>query len=101
MFVLDGSGSEGGGNFNKQLQFVSNFTSQFEIGLNQTRVALVPFGTDVEKGFYLNQYTDNVTLLNQITHTNYPNGETNTHLGNYMYLFYSKTLCLYIKYQLS
>lgn len=81
IFVLDGSGSEGSQNFQRQLNFVSNFTKQFQIGPNNTRVALVSFGTSVHNEFFLNQYTDNVTLLNHIEHAKYPDGETNTHLG--------------------
>ncbi|WAQ98088.1 CO6A6-like protein, partial [Mya arenaria] len=84
IFVLDGSGSEGVNNFNKQLLFVSNFSNQFEIGLNNTRVALVPYATQVTSGFNLQRYHDNDTLLNKIEHISYPNGETNTHLGGYI-----------------
>ncbi|XP_052793137.1 collagen alpha-1(XII) chain-like [Mya arenaria] len=85
IFVLDGSGSEGVNNFNKQLLFVSNFSNQFEIGLNNTRVALVPYATQVTSGFNLQRYHDNDTLLNKIEHISYPNGETNTHLAlNYV-----------------
>lgn len=81
IFVLDGSGSEGLQNFNRQLQFVSNFTKQFEIGPDHTRVALVSFGTAVHNEFYLNQHTDNTSVLNHIKSAKYPDGETNTHLG--------------------
>ncbi|XP_053400755.1 collagen alpha-6(VI) chain-like [Mercenaria mercenaria] len=81
IFVLDGSGSEGSANFNRQLHFVSNFTKQFEVGPNNTRVALVSFGTTVHNEFYLNQYMDNATVLNHINHAKYPDGETNTHLA--------------------
>lgn len=83
IFCLDGSGSEGQANFNKQLQFVSNITEQFEIGENQTRVALVTFGTKVNNQFYLNQYYNTTVLLSHIAKASYPNGETNTHLGEY------------------
>ncbi|KAL4229816.1 hypothetical protein ACF0H5_010208 [Mactra antiquata] len=79
VFVLDGSGSEGVDNFRKQLEFVSNITEQFEIGPNQTRVALVTFGTKVHSQFYLNEITDKTDALNRINSTHYPNGETMTH----------------------
>ncbi|XP_052276838.1 collagen alpha-1(XIV) chain-like isoform X2 [Dreissena polymorpha] len=81
IFVLDGSGSEGEDNFKKQLNFVSNFTNQFEIGQNKTRVSLVTFATTVNNEFYLNRYYDNTTLLRAIGQAHYPNGETNTHLA--------------------
>jgi hypothetical protein len=81
IFLLDGSGSEGAANFKRQLQFVSNFTKQFEIGSNNTRVALTSFGTTVHNEFFLNQYTDNASVLNHINNAKYPDGETNTHLG--------------------
>jgi len=81
IFVLDGSGSEGANNFGKQLQFVVNFTNQFEIGDNNTRVGLLTFATAVHTEFYLDAVHDNATLQKKILAANYPNGETNTHLG--------------------
>ncbi|XP_060561222.1 collagen alpha-1(XII) chain-like [Ruditapes philippinarum] len=79
VFVLDGSGSEGAANFNKQLMFVENITEQFEIGEDHTRVSLVTFGTGSHNEFYLNQYYNKTQLLSQIAKAHYPNGETNTH----------------------
>ncbi|KAH3873207.1 hypothetical protein DPMN_036436 [Dreissena polymorpha] len=81
IFVLDGSGSEGQDNFNKQLAFVSNFTNQFKIGQNTTRVALVTFATDVTNEFYLGRYNANSSVIHAIQQAQYPNGETNTHLA--------------------
>jgi collagen type VI alpha len=81
VFVLDGSGSEGAANFNKQLMFVENITEQFEIGEDHTRVSLVTFGTGSHNEFYLNQYYNKTQLLSQIAKAHYPNGETNTHYG--------------------
>ena len=84
IFALDGSGSEGSRNFQKQLEFVKNFTSQFEIGPNHTRVSLLTFATNVHNEFYLNELHDNVTVMESISNTTYPDGETNTHKGNVM-----------------
>ncbi|XP_053400754.1 collagen alpha-1(XII) chain-like [Mercenaria mercenaria] len=81
IFVLDGSGSEGQKNFDKQLDFVSNITEQFEIGENDTRVALVTFSTAVHNEFDLNRYYNKTVLLSHIAKARYYNGETNTHLA--------------------
>ncbi|KAK3611945.1 hypothetical protein CHS0354_014020 [Potamilus streckersoni] len=81
VFVVDGSGSEGLANFQKQLAFIQNFTGQFEIGKNQTQVSLVTFSTDVTNEFNLNSYARKVDVLSAIGRTNYPNGETHTHLA--------------------
>jgi len=81
IFVLDGSGSEGSHNFRKQLEFVSNFTSQFEIGPNNTRVSLLTYATDVQNQFFLNQFSTKPEVFSHINRTHYPNGETNTHLA--------------------
>ena len=92
VFVLDGSGSEGSANFNKQLQFVENITKQFEIGENNTRVSLVSFGTRIHNEFYLNQYYNKTVLLSRIAKAQYINGETNTHLGKINFYIYHALL---------
>ena len=79
MFVLDGSGSEGGANFRKQLAFIANFSNQFEIGPNHTRIGLVTFATAAHNEFYLTENLSKSQVLQRINQTHYPNGETNTH----------------------
>ncbi|XP_052791536.1 collagen alpha-1(XII) chain-like [Mya arenaria] len=83
IFVLDGSGSEGGANYQKQLTFVQNVVQRFNVGFNQTRVSVVPFSTNVTNGFLLNQCHDNSAMctLNLIQGIPYPNGESNTHIA--------------------
>lgn len=96
--MIDGSGSEGEANFRKQLQFISNFTQQFKIGLNQTRVALLTFSTTVHNQFYLNEYTTATEVLDRINATAYPNGETNTHAGSNLSLHFSNISAKYDYY---
>lgn len=79
MFVLDGSGSEGESNFRKQLAFVANFSSQFEIGPNHTRIGLVTFATAAHNEFFLTDGLSKPDVMYRINQTHYPNGETNTH----------------------
>ena len=79
VFVLDGSGSEGLGNFRKQLAFVANFSSQFEIGPNHTRIGLTTFGTAAHNEFFLTDHNLKPDVMMLINQTSYPNGETNTH----------------------
>lgn len=79
VFVLDGSGSEGTVNFRKQLTFVANFSGQFEIGPNHTRIGLVTFATAAHNEFYLTDNLSEPNVMQRINQTQYPNGETNTH----------------------
>ena len=79
--MVDASGSEGVVNFNKQLEFIKNFTSQFEIGPNNTLVSLVSFATAVKNEFYLDRYMNKPDVLNAIGHSVYLNGETYTHMA--------------------
>ena len=81
IFVVDASGSEGANNFNKQLNFIENFTAQFEIGPNNTLVSLVTFATAIKNEFYLDRYSTKPDVLNAIGHSVYLNGETYTHLA--------------------
>ncbi|XP_052218687.1 coadhesin-like isoform X3 [Dreissena polymorpha] len=81
IFVLDGSDSEGQENFNKQLAFVANYTHQFEIGQNKTRVSVVTFSSEVKNEFYLDRYYDNSSLTHAIEQTHYLGQSTFTHLA--------------------
>jgi len=81
IFVLDGSGSVGTENFRRQLAFVSNFTSQFEIGPNTARLAVVTYGTNVTDHFFLDSFLTKSTLMSHIGSIHYPDGETSTHLA--------------------
>ena len=55
VFILDSSSSEGATNFQKQLQFVSDFVKQFDIGPTDVQVGMITFSSYAHSEFYLNR----------------------------------------------
>jgi len=53
IFVLDTSSSEGAAHFQEELDFVSDFVKQFDIGPSDVQVGMVTFGTTAHSEFYL------------------------------------------------
>ncbi|XP_062602572.1 collagen alpha-3(VI) chain-like [Saccostrea cucullata] len=85
IFLLDSSGSETQRGFNTQLNFISNFTSNFEVGPKKAQFAAVTFSTGVYKNFFLNEHQSQADVLNAISKIAYRDGETYTDLGlNYV-----------------
>lgn len=85
VFLLDSSGSETSRGFKTQLAFISNFTSNFEVGPDKAQFAAVTFSTSVYKNFYLNEHQDQASVLDAINKIAYRDGETYTDLGlNYV-----------------
>ncbi|KAK5982017.1 von Willebrand factor type A domain protein, partial [Trichostrongylus colubriformis] len=79
VFLIDGSGSIGSYVFkNEVLRFVREFVELFEIGLDQTRVALIQYSDQIRHEFDLDQYTDKAAVLRAITDTKYLTGLTRT-----------------------
>ncbi|XP_069118864.1 cartilage matrix protein-like [Argopecten irradians] len=81
VFLLDSSGSETSANFNKQVDFMRNFTSRFTIGPNNTQFASITFSTGVRGDFDLNDNQNQQELQSAINKIHYINGETATHLA--------------------
>ena len=81
VFLLDSSGSETEKGFKTQLAFISNFTANFEVGPNKAQFAAVTFSTGVHKDFYLNEHTDQASVLGAINKIQYRDGETYTDQG--------------------
>ncbi|XP_069109845.1 cartilage matrix protein-like [Argopecten irradians] len=81
VFLLDSSGSESSANFNKQVDFMRNFTSRFTIGPNNTQFASITFSTRVRGDFDLNENQNQQELQSAINKIHYINGETATHLA--------------------
>lgn len=80
VFVLDESGSVGDINFQLQNQFVAKLVEGFDIGINNTQVAVITFANTVVTEFYLNAFNDKIQLLESIKHINYSHpGITMTH----------------------
>lgn len=85
VFLLDSSGSETTKGFKTQLAFISNFTSNFEVGADKAQFAAVTFSTGVHKNFYLNEHATQASVLDAINKIQYSDGETYTDLGlNYV-----------------
>ena len=80
VFVVDGSGSVTGPNFDKELQFVVKFVQSMDIGSgpNQVQVGLIVFSSSVYPRFALNTYTDKTVMITAINQTPFPSGVTYT-----------------------
>ncbi|KAJ8308221.1 hypothetical protein KUTeg_013095, partial [Tegillarca granosa] len=81
LFLLDSSGSESRTNFEKQLDFVKNFTKQFQIGLSNVQIGIGTFGTNFTERIKLNQYTNQQSLISAISNIPYRGGSTHTDLA--------------------
>ena len=77
VFVLDSSNVVGPVNFDLVKSFVSQFVTRLNIGTNLNRVAVISFGDNVERTFYLNQYTNVNDLVNGILSVRYLGGGSN------------------------
>ena len=69
VFVVDSSGSirdKGFENWDIVLEFISDIVGALPIGENGVRVGMVVFSNNAENGFYLNDYYDKSSLINQI-----------------------------------
>ena len=67
--------------FKTQLAFISNFTANFEVGPDKAQFAAVTFSTGVHKDFYLNEHTDQASVLGAIDKIQFRDGETYTDQG--------------------
>ncbi|XP_060079522.1 collagen alpha-1(XII) chain-like [Ylistrum balloti] len=94
IFLLDSSGSETAVNFQKQVEFLKNFTSRFTIGPNNTQFSSVTFSTGVRNDFDLNENQNQQELQSAINKISYMNGETETHLA----LNFAKTHSIAVQY---
>ena len=78
LFVLDGSGSIGGYDFDQVRQFEYNFVSKLPIGPQDNQVGTIVFSDIGSVDFYLNTYANKTDMLNHISMLPYPGGSTNT-----------------------
>ena len=81
IFVLDGSGSVGRGNFLSILNFVKDVVKGFKIGPDETRVGVIKYSTSVTREFDLKDYSTKNDVLSAIDQIIYSGGGTNTHLA--------------------
>ncbi|XP_046370521.2 collagen alpha-4(VI) chain-like isoform X2 [Haliotis rufescens] len=78
LFLLDASASEGTNNFDKQLNFIKNFTKDFTIGPDAVQIALATFSTTTTPAFWFNDYDTSTDLMNAIDKVKYLGGNTHT-----------------------
>ncbi|KAL4238702.1 hypothetical protein ACF0H5_003409 [Mactra antiquata] len=78
VFLLDGSSSEGQANFQKQIDFVTNFVKSFDVGPSNVQFGLVVFSTAARTEFFLDTYKDKASMIAGIQSTNYVGGSTHT-----------------------
>ncbi|XP_041351171.1 collagen alpha-4(VI) chain-like [Gigantopelta aegis] len=81
VFLLDSSSSEGRRNFKTQLQFVRNFTRDFDIGPSAVQVGVVTFSTHVQNRVWLNSFRSKRALMDAIVRIPYHSGVTHTGEG--------------------
>ncbi len=81
VFMLDRSGSVGYHNHSRALQFMNSVVSYFTIGLEDSRIGLVPYATSASIQFDLDSYTSLLSLQNAILRVPYTRGATNTPLA--------------------
>nr|XP_022328103.1 uncharacterized protein LOC111127294 isoform X1 [Crassostrea virginica] len=78
VFLLDASGSEGSRHFNEQLNFVSTFAKEFDIGPSNVQISVVSYSTRVMENFNLKRYPNKADLINAIHRIPYLSGSTHT-----------------------
>ena len=81
VFVLDSSVSMTEQEFNKQLEFVANFSSTVPLGPRDFQISVVTFSSHAHVEFYLNQYRDNTSIHDAIMNITYKRGITRTDEG--------------------
>lgn len=81
VFVLDSSVSMLESQFHKQLEFVANFTDNVIVGPRDFQISVITYSFDAHVEFFLNQYTNNVTLKDAIFNVTYKPGATFTDKG--------------------
>lgn len=78
VFMLDSAGTVHLERFQNLTNFAISIVNQMDIGLTQTRVALVYWGGEAYVGFHLNQYTTKQDVNQAIRNTPYLGNKTNT-----------------------
>ena len=83
MFVVDGSGSVKHTNFQKLLQFMSEFAMTFQIGSGPhgTQIGVIIFSDNVLNKFKMASYSNKYDMINKILGIKYPGEGTNTYLA--------------------
>ena len=77
-FVVDGSGSIEGKNFQRMLDFLKNLVSNFNISPQRTRAGLVLYSRNAALKFNFDDYSDVGSLQKAIGEIKYPHGRTYT-----------------------
>ena len=75
-FVIDSSGSVSVSNYQLIRQFIKDFVLEMNIGVNNSRVAVIIFDDSATLYFNLNQYTDKTSLTSAIHRIPYHGGGT-------------------------
>ncbi|XP_067851851.1 collagen alpha-6(VI) chain-like [Heptranchias perlo] len=78
IFLIDGSRSIYGPDFNKMKTFIETVMSKTEIGESRVQIGVIQFSTQTRLEFQLNQYTNRTELLNAINDIEQLNEETLT-----------------------
>lgn len=97
VFVLDSSVSMTQEDFQKQLDFVANFSGRVPIGPRDFQISVVTFSSEAHLEFYLNQFSDNTSVIEAVRNITFKPGTTRTDLGLETVRFYHQEVVTYIK----
>lgn len=78
VFVLDGSGSIGAGNFQTMLKFVEDVVEAFDVKADGVRIGVIQYSSNSRTEFSLGEITDKITVKTNVQRINYLKGSTNT-----------------------
>ena len=78
VFALDASGSIWNPDFKKQLSFVQDMVSIFQISPEMTRIGVLTFGNHPLKAFHLDKYEGEEDIKDAIGQIQQTRGDTNT-----------------------
>ena len=67
VFILDASGSVGGGNFRKMLDFVKAMVQGLDVGPYATKIGVMTFSETNNQDFHLNRFHDKNSIMNAIS----------------------------------
>lgn len=81
VFIIDGSGSVMWDNFQKELAFVANMTSQLPVSQDLVRVGFIVYSTNLSAVYDLKAFSDHESLNATLMSTSYPAQYTYTGLA--------------------
>ncbi|VDI43932.1 Hypothetical predicted protein [Mytilus galloprovincialis] len=76
-FLIDESGSVGGANFKKNLDFVKQFVDVFDVGNSAVKISTFAFHTSMGNGFHFSCCNDKASIKSNVDNISYNGGGEN------------------------